>query len=84
MLVIIVAALFGLLIALAVIGLASFVIAAIVTVTWNVVFPYFGGPAITFWVAYAGYWLLAIILMLLRGGIDTSSKTQQEKEGQRW
>lgn len=51
---------------LIVVAALSFLWAAVVTLTWNVVVPYFHGPAITFWVSYAGYWLIVFIGGALR------------------
>jgi hypothetical protein len=74
MIAVVLGAILGLIFAFGVITIASFAIAAILTVTWNVVVPYFGGPSITFWVAYAGYWLLSLVSMTLRGGANSSKK----------
>ena len=51
----------------------SFVWAAVVAALWNVVVPYFHGPAITFWVAYAGYWLIVFVGAAIKG-VTTKKK----------
>jgi hypothetical protein len=61
------------LVVLAIIAAFSFLISWLLMVLWNVVVPtLFHGPHITYWIAYAFYWLSVIIT----GGfkINTSSK----------
>jgi hypothetical protein len=53
-------------------ALCSFLVVAVLTYLWNIVVPFFGGPSITYWVAYAGYWLVALLGILARGGVSTS------------
>jgi len=67
----ILAALFGF---FAVAAGLSFLAALVIMLLWNVVVPYFGGPHITYWVTYCGYWLVAIVGGLLNGGVSFSSK----------
>jgi hypothetical protein len=50
------------LVVLAIIAVLSFLVAWVLMLLWNVVVPtLFHGPHLTYWVAYALYWLLAII-----------------------
>ena len=58
---------------LALAAIFSFIVAAIITPLWNVVISHFGGTPTTYWVSYAGYWLLVIIGGILKG-ITTSTK----------
>jgi hypothetical protein len=70
-LIVLLSALFGVVL---VVALLSFLVVAVLTYLWNVVIPFFGGPSITYWVCYAGYWLLAIISLVARGGVSYSKE----------
>lgn len=67
----ILAALFGF---FALVAGLSFLAAYVIMLLLNIVVSFFGGPHITYWVVFAGYWLLTILSILLRGGISYSPK----------
>jgi cell division protein FtsX len=70
------AAVLGAIIAVAVVaGILSFIAAYILMYLWNVVIPYFGGKELTYWVAYAGYWLLIVVGGIIRGGVSVNNKS---------
>lgn len=44
----------------------GFLISGVIMFLWNVVIPYFGGKEITYWVTYAGFWLIGCIGSVLK------------------
>ncbi len=58
---------FGILILLIVVGIAAFQPALLFQLLWNYVAVTLGAPAISYWFAFCGLWLLAIIRRVVFG-----------------